>query len=297
MPRGRKKNPENNYFNPAVEEAVCKYINATTQREREESFKLIYPAFLKIAEVMLNKMKISYFDTSKEDFMADAVAFMVEKLPKFNCGAGKKAFSYFTVVCKHYLILQNNKNYKHLKRSDSLSEWDTEQYDVMDTSIPRDEQRNENARLLEGFTNYLKINFDELFGKSKSKQIGTALLDVLDKWEDIETITERKVHAIIFDKVSVGHRQNYKRMFNVIASQYVLFKDRWIEGDESFDLIATNRLSEENINYIHLNFKPYTRTNGAVALAKKLGIRYELVANYIRENDLIEKYKRENQLT
>ena len=286
MPRGRKPNPNNNYFNPAVEEAVCRYINSTSQREREESFKLIYPAFSKIAEVMLNKMKISYFDTSKEDFMADAVAFMVEKLPKFDCGAGKKAFSYFTVVCKHYLIINNNKNYKHLKRYESMGEWDDSEFDMMDTSITHNEQKEEVARLLEGFTTYLEMNIDELFENKKQKVVANVLIDVLNDWDDIEKISERSIHALMFERTGVGHRQNYKRLFNIITSQYTLFKTRWLSGDESFDVIKKSKLSASDINYIRLNYKPYTRSGGAVALAKNLGVRYELVQKYIIENHL-----------
>ena len=44
-------------------------------------------------------------------------------MTKFKEGKGK-AFSYFSIVAKNYLILNNNKNYKKYKNSDDLSTLD-----------------------------------------------------------------------------------------------------------------------------------------------------------------------------
>ena len=49
---GRKKNPNKNYFDEKVEQAIAEYNIATTQLERDKLFVIIYPAISKIAEVM-----------------------------------------------------------------------------------------------------------------------------------------------------------------------------------------------------------------------------------------------------
>ena len=38
---------------------------------------------------------------------------------KFDETKGSKAFSYFSIVAKNYLILHNNNNYKKMKQTDS----------------------------------------------------------------------------------------------------------------------------------------------------------------------------------
>ena len=43
----KKKNPNNNYFNQEVEDAVCVYLNSDDHNERERAFRLIYPALNK----------------------------------------------------------------------------------------------------------------------------------------------------------------------------------------------------------------------------------------------------------
>ena len=46
-----------------------------------------------------------------EEVKHEVVSFLVMNMHKFKEGKGK-AFSYFSIVAKNYLILNNNKNYK-----------------------------------------------------------------------------------------------------------------------------------------------------------------------------------------
>ena len=45
---------------------------------------------------------------------------MVMNMHKYDHTKGSKAFSYFSVVAKNYLILHNNNNYKKLKTHDDF---------------------------------------------------------------------------------------------------------------------------------------------------------------------------------
>lgn len=280
---GRKKNPDNNYFNQAVEDAVCTYIHSDSWTERERAFKVVYPAFSKIAEVMCNKMKMSYFDTTKEDFIADAVTFMVQKMDKFDCTAGKKAFSYFTVVCKHYLIVQNNKNHLHFKRWNPISEMG-ENFDVLNEHIERDKEIKEAADLLKAFTSYLQTNFDSVFDYS-TKSFGTMVLEKLHNWENIEDINKNKIFNEIFENSNYSRGRITKMQNNLIA-QYNLFKARWDTGNTSLEYIEKNFLTDEEKKYIRAEYKPIqqtgSRSTGMVRMAKKFGVTEYVVRDYIR---------------
>ena len=141
----RKKNPDNNYFNQAVEDAVCLYLHSTDERERNKQFKIIYPALCKISEVWHNKLKVSYHDTVSIDMQMDCVAHIVEKMHMFECGKGTKAFSYFTVMAKFYYMIHNNKNYKYFQRYTPMS-YMAVTFDTPNTDA-RDEKANESKML------------------------------------------------------------------------------------------------------------------------------------------------------
>ena len=50
----RKKNPNNQYWNQAVEDAVCGYNSTTTQAEREKHYKIKTDCDVNINKVIEN---------------------------------------------------------------------------------------------------------------------------------------------------------------------------------------------------------------------------------------------------
>ena len=71
--------------------------------------------FEKLAENIIHTFKFYYFDVPSEDVKHEVVSFLYMNMHKFTEGKGK-AFSYFSIVAKNYLILHNNNNYKKMKQ-------------------------------------------------------------------------------------------------------------------------------------------------------------------------------------
>ena len=80
--------------------------------ERNKLFSdTIYHPIRKIAENLIHTYKFYYFDVPTNQVIDEVVANMVINMHKYIQEKGK-AFSYFSVVAKNYLILHNNNNYK-----------------------------------------------------------------------------------------------------------------------------------------------------------------------------------------
>ena len=122
--RKRKKRPKNYYFHQGTEKAIIRYNNSDNPHLKNKIYnEHIRTAFDKLAENIIHTFKFYYFDVSSEEVKNEVVSFLVLNMHKFKEGKGK-AFSYFSIVAKNYLILNNNKNYKMGKIHDKL--------DVMD---------------------------------------------------------------------------------------------------------------------------------------------------------------------
>ena len=118
-PKKKKKQ----YFGKAAHAAVIEFQNVTTQKERNSVYvEKIKPSFDKLAE---NLIYIHGFSKDKEHFSilkADCVTFLYEILEKFDPSKGSKAFSYFNVCAKNFLIIQSKKNTKNKTRHVSIDD-------------------------------------------------------------------------------------------------------------------------------------------------------------------------------
>ena len=100
---GRKR--KNYYFTEGTEKAIIRYNNTDSVHLKNKIYnEHIRSAFDKLCENIIHTFKFYYFDTSSEEVKHEVVSFLVMNMHKFKEGKGK-AFSYFSIVAKNFLIL------------------------------------------------------------------------------------------------------------------------------------------------------------------------------------------------
>ena len=80
-----RKKKSNNYFTKITDMSISAY-NQSVENEalREKIYRrFIYPAFMKLAENIINKIKPDYIDSSFQDLQTDLVTFLTARLNKF----------------------------------------------------------------------------------------------------------------------------------------------------------------------------------------------------------------------
>ena len=112
----------------------------------------------------------------------------------FQEGKGK-AFSYFSIVAKNYLILKNNGNYKRFKKTSLLSEmpetWNPEN-DFKEVEFG--EELNEFKELM---LKYWDINLTRVFTKKRDIQIADAVLELFRRSQHIENFNKKHLYLLI----------------------------------------------------------------------------------------------------
>ena len=183
------------YFTQDTEDAIIAYNKSSSDRERNQLYKdrIQYP-FEKLAENILNTFKFTYFDVPKEDIQCEVVAILIQKIHMFKEGKGK-AFSYFSIVAKNYLILNNNSNYKRFKKTSLLSEmpesWNPEN-DFYETE--QGEEFNEFKDLM---LVYWDNNLTNVFTKKRDIQIADAILELFRRSQNIENFNKKHLYLLI----------------------------------------------------------------------------------------------------
>ena len=192
MPRKKKSKQ---YFTIDTEKAIIEYNKSDNTDERNKIYVegIKYP-FEKLAENILNTFKFSYFDVSKEDVQMEVISNLIEKIHMFQEGKGK-AFSYFSIVAKNYLILKNNGNYKRFKKTSLLSEmpesWNPEN-DFKET-----QRGDEMVEFKDLMLRYWDENLTKVFTKKRDIQIADAVLELFRRSQHIENFNKKHLYLLI----------------------------------------------------------------------------------------------------
>jgi hypothetical protein len=208
--RGRKRK-NGLYFGEEQETAVAKYLsfgkliphpdfpNDNNRRlwigtiEDEISRNAIYNEFLRDAfnimvESIIRRYKLYRKDYSFENLHSDTLSYLMLKADKFDTTKGKRAYSYYGTICKHYILGLMIKDRKMLNQTldfdsavSKVHEKDEFVYHLSDTDY--------------GLADLIKTICDEIkkeieidgSGKKKltenEKKVGEALIDILENWE------------------------------------------------------------------------------------------------------------------
>jgi hypothetical protein len=192
MPRKRKSKI---YFTQDTEDAIVEYNKSESPQIRNAIYKerIQYP-FEKLAENILNTFKFSYFDVPKEDVMQEVVSVLIQKIHMYKEGKGK-AFSYFSIVAKNYLILHNNTNYKRYKQVDLISQmpenWNPE------NNFYESERGDEFTEFKDLMLKYWDKNLTNVFTKKRDIQIADAVLELFRRSQYIENFNKKHLYLLI----------------------------------------------------------------------------------------------------
>ena len=192
--RGRKPTKKQ-YFTYINDQAIMAYNNEPDQVKRNKVYREhIHYAFDKLAENIIHTFKFYYFDVPYRDVKADVVAFLNEKIHKFNNDKGK-AFSYFSIVAKNYLIIANNANYAKMKQKAEVSVID-DQRNLGAEQVYTDYQEN-----LRDFTNlfveYYTDNMNIIFTNKRDIIVADTLLELFRIRENIENFNKKALYILI----------------------------------------------------------------------------------------------------
>ena len=208
-----KKKTKHYYFNIGTEKAIIRYNKTDDARLKNKIYSehISYP-FDKLAENIIHTFKFYYFDVPSEQVKHEVVSFLVMNMHKFQEGKGK-AFSYFSIVAKNYLILHNNKNYKNYKIHDKM--------DVLDygSNIREAQDRYEvaefNQEYVKEMLHYWDNNLTNIFKRQKDILVADSVLEMFRRKDNVENFNKKALYILIREMTG-SKTQHITRIVNVM---------------------------------------------------------------------------------
>jgi len=237
--RPTSKKKSNIYFSQATEDAVVRYNTSTSQSERNLIFQqeLMEP-FRKLAENIINTFKFSYFDDRMENVQQEVVSFMVEKIHQFDQTKGK-AFSYFSIIAKNYLILTNNMNWKRLRVHSGVDAIDIDRN--FHSEFRETEKNLENKEFLRMLTAFWENNVYTHFKRERDRKIAEAVLEILRKIDSLEEFNKKHLYIQVRE-IYPCKTQQITKVINTMRKNYrSLAQEYHNEGIINTDNVHSNR--------------------------------------------------------
>lgn len=202
--RGRKPSKDP-YFGHVEETAVKEFLSlgglvedpnalegfrwtGTTKDEfrRNEIYRLHLQAPLdKMIESIIRRYKLYSKSMSFEDLHSDTLSFLMIKFHKFKPSKGKKSYSYYGTVCRHYLLGKLIKDDKKLKTLISYEDVAPDLEEDEEYSYEMDKHDIDLSSLIDDICSSIKEELQSKILTENEIRVGNALISILENWENV----------------------------------------------------------------------------------------------------------------
>ena len=211
----KKKAKKKMYFGIDVQEAIVRYNALDQEKEASERNKIyqeeIHKAFDKLCENIINTFKFTYFDDPFEDVKQEVVSFLVMNMHKYDHTKGSKAFSYFSVVAKNYLILHNNANYKRYCSHTSV--------DILNSKPVSNNKKEYFSDFLDQAIVYFENNINNLFKNKKDIDVAYAIVELMKRRDEIENFNKKALYILIREMTNT-ETSYITKVVNIFKREY-----------------------------------------------------------------------------
>jgi hypothetical protein len=236
----RRKKRSKRYFTQITEIAINAYNNCDDDRLKNKIYnRFIHYPFDKLSENVIHTYKTYYFNDPYEDIKANVVAFLNEKIDRFN-GDNGRAFSYFTVVARNYLFNENNANYARMKSRDDLTAVDSSRNII--NEVVSEAMKETKSDFMDYFVEYIDHHLYELFTKDRDRAIADAINELFRTRADLYSYNKKALYILIRERTGV-HTQYITK---VVGKLKGLYAELFTEYNKNGYLSVTHKLKEKN---------------------------------------------------
>ena len=208
----KKPSVEKMYFTKDTEDAIIRFNKEEDIDKRNHIYETeIQRSFEKLVENVFNTFKFSYFDTGPLEVQKETLSHLVANIHKFESGKGK-AFSYFSIVAKNYLIFNNNSNYKRYNQQVDINE-DPDTHTIKLQAPDTYQKDIENAEFIEMMVNYWDANIKEIFPKQRDLKIAEAVVELFRNSDRLDYFNKKALYLYIRE-ISSCKTQQITRIVN-----------------------------------------------------------------------------------
>lgn len=210
--RGSTKSPNKGYFTKVHQEAIVEFCKSNCSKEKERLYTdVIRDALEKLSENLIYVYGFHKQHDNVDTLKQDCVINLYETLHKFDHTKGHRAFSYFNVVAKHWLIIHSRKKNKRAYRMVSIDDPDNEiNMDALfhqngQYSMPPSSDMEKEETVSE-----IKNMFVEIRKRVRNDREAAcvdAIVEIFNKVDELDFLNKRAIFIYVRDMTGLNSKQ------------------------------------------------------------------------------------------
>ena len=210
--RGKSKAKNKGYFRKEHQDAIVQFCKSECHKEKERLYTdIIREALEKLSENLIYVYGFHKQHDNVDVLKQDCVINLYETLHKFDPEKGHRAFSYFNVVAKHWLIIHSRKKNKRRFRMVSIDDPDNEinvdalfhqNGQFVDPPSTRLEQEEKNAEILALFKEIRKRVRND-----REVRCVDAIIEIFNKVDELDFLNKRAIFVYVREFSGLNSKQ------------------------------------------------------------------------------------------
>ena len=217
--RVARANDLKHYFHTGTHDAIVSFQAENDLNVKSQIYvESILPAFNKLVENLIFIHGTANVIMSDE-FKSDCVTFLYETLKKFDPSRGSKAFSYFNVVAKNWIIVKSRQKQKQANRHVSLE--DTGVISEIEM-VPFDIHKHDPLLTTEAIQANTLENINTILHKVKNrltfendKICMDCIIKLFENVDTLESLNKRAIFVYVRDMTNLSPKQLSSSMSSI----------------------------------------------------------------------------------
>jgi hypothetical protein len=218
------------YWTEDTEKAVVEYIRAEEDRERNRIFNhRLHVPLKKVAEIYCNSIDTGYTGEEVDDLINDCLTHLItSSIRTFNPESGK-AYSYFSVSAKYWVMQKNMKGYRAAKSNRTSDPLDGLDW-MEDESIKDDAYDSMFIERYYAFIDWFKMHLPDIYYTKTIKKHMWWVLELMEEFDDIDDYLKIRVAEKFRERYPESHDTHTRYARSNIYEQYLHFCKEWEKG-------------------------------------------------------------------
>jgi len=226
----KQKTKKNFYFTEDTEAAILEYVRSTDSKEKNEIFKnRMNKTFKELIDNVVQVYKLGKLPNIAL-LKEDCLLYLISVLHKFDQSRESAAFTYFTVVTKHWFFFQHKKFNKQKIEECNIDDVHTIEEVENIASFNDYEFLRESAEFRYSFLkelNEYKTKFSE---NDKTLKVIYALIYIYEHIDDIDWLSKKGVYVYLRE-ISGLETKEISSCIKKLAPFVKNFTKRWNNGE------------------------------------------------------------------